>query len=132
MAIGTAGYTAALSVNALERWGRIAPGAGEVLVTGAAGGVGSVSVALLASRGYTVTAATGRPDTHDYLRRLGATGFVERAALAEKAGRCRRNAGLAPSTASAPRRSPMCWPRRCATVPLPPAALPAGPICRRP
>ncbi|WP_377293282.1 MDR family oxidoreductase [Rhizobium sp. SG2393] len=86
MAIGTAGYTAALSVVALERWGRIQPGDGEVLVTGAAGGVGSVSVALLARRGYRVTAATGRPDTHDYLQRLGATGFVERAALAEKGG----------------------------------------------
>lgn len=86
MAIGTAGYTAALCVLALEDWGTIRKGEGEVLVTGAAGGVGSVAVALLASRGYPVTASTGRPDTHDYLKGLGATQFVDRAALAEKGG----------------------------------------------
>lgn len=84
MGIGTAGYTAALCVDALERWGAITPGGREVLVTGAAGGVGSVAVALLAKRGYAVTASTGRPETHDYLRGLGATGFVDRAALLEK------------------------------------------------
>lgn len=86
MAIGTAGYTAALCVLALEDWGTIRKGEGEVLVTGAAGGVGSVAVALLASRGYSVTASTGRPDTHDYLKGLGATQFVDRAVLAEKGG----------------------------------------------
>lgn len=86
MAIGTAGYTAALCVNALEDWGVIEKGGREVLVTGAAGGVGSVAVALLASRGYTVTAATGRPETHDYLASLGATGFIDRTSLAEKGG----------------------------------------------
>lgn len=86
MAIGTAGYTAALCVNALEDWGVIRPGAGEILVTGAAGGVGSVAVALLANRGYVVTAATGRPETHDYLTSLGAKAFVERSALSEKGG----------------------------------------------
>lgn len=86
MAIGTAGYTAALCVNALEDWGTIRKGEGEVLVTGAAGGVGSVAVALLASRGYPVTASTGRPDTHDYLKSLGASQFVDRATLAEKGG----------------------------------------------
>lgn len=86
MAIGTAGYTAALSVNALEDWGVIERGGREVLVTGAAGGVGSVAVALLARRGYAVTASTGRPETRDYLEGLGATGFVDRAALAEKGG----------------------------------------------
>lgn len=84
MGIGTAGYTAALCVEALERWGAIQPGGKEVLVTGAAGGVGSVAVALLAKRGYPVIAATGRPETHEYLRNLGATGFVERAALLEQ------------------------------------------------
>ena len=84
MAIGTAGYTAALCVDALEEWGSIRAGSGEVLVTGAAGGVGSTAIALLAARGYTVVAATGRPETHDYLRELGASAFVERAALAEK------------------------------------------------
>ncbi len=86
MAIGTAGYTAALCVDALEDWGAIRPGGAEVLVTGAAGGVGSTAVSLLSAKGYTVTAATGRPETHDYLAGLGATGFVDRAALAEKGG----------------------------------------------
>lgn len=84
MAIGTAGYTAALCVNALEAWGTIKTDNREVLVTGAAGGVGSTAIALLAKRGYRVTAATGRPETHDYLAGLGATGFVGRAELAEK------------------------------------------------
>ena len=86
MAIGTAGYTAALCVDALERWSRIQSGAGEVLVTGAAGGVGSVAIALLARRGYSVTASTGRPQTHDYLRRLGASAFVDRNELSAKGG----------------------------------------------
>ncbi|MBS9722430.1 oxidoreductase [Tianweitania sp. BSSL-BM11] len=86
MAIGTAGYTAALCVDALEDWGRIQPGEGEVLVTGAAGGVGSVAISLLAARGYKVTAATGRPETHDYLSGLGASAFIGREELAAKAG----------------------------------------------
>ncbi|MDH4984038.1 oxidoreductase [Aminobacter anthyllidis] len=82
MAIGTAGYTAALCVDALEAWGSIQPGKGEVLVTGAAGGVGSTAVSLLSSKGYTVVASTGRTETHDYLRSLGATSFLDRAELA--------------------------------------------------
>jgi len=86
MAVGTAGYTAALCVLALEDWGVIRPGGAEVLVTGAAGGVGSTAIPLLAAAGYRVTAATGRPETHDYLAALGATAFVDRAALAEKGG----------------------------------------------
>lgn len=86
MAIGTAGYTAALCVNALEDWGVIEKGGREVLVTGAAGGVGSVAVALLAARGYVVTASTGRPETQEYLASLGASGFVDRATLSEKGG----------------------------------------------
>lgn len=86
MAVGTAGYTAALCVLALEDWGVIRPGGAEVLVTGAAGGVGSTAIPLLAAAGYRVTAATGRPETHDYLAGLGATAFVDRAALAEKGG----------------------------------------------
>ncbi|NUB11945.1 acryloyl-CoA reductase [Azospirillum brasilense] len=84
MGIGTAGYTAALCVDALEDWGAIQPGGKEVLVPGAAGGVGSVAVALLAKAGYPVTASTGRPETHEYLSGLGATGFIDRAALQEK------------------------------------------------
>jgi acrylyl-CoA reductase (NADPH) len=78
MAIGTAGFTAALSVMALERHG-VRPGDGEVLVTGAAGGVGSVAVALLADMGYTVVASTGRPQEADYLAFLGAARTVDRA-----------------------------------------------------
>ncbi|MGO7506980.1 MDR family oxidoreductase [Rhizobium leguminosarum] len=84
MAIGTAGYTAALCVNALEDWGTIGVDDRDVLVTGAAGGVGSVAVSLLASKGYKVTASTGRPETHDYLASLGATDFSDRATLSEK------------------------------------------------
>ncbi len=86
MAIGTAGYTSALCVEALEKWGAIKPGEGEVLVTGAAGGVGSVAIALLSARGYNVTASTGRPETHAYLETLGAKNFIHRAELQQKGG----------------------------------------------
>jgi acrylyl-CoA reductase (NADPH) len=82
MAVGTAGFTAMLSVMALEAHG-LTPALGEVLVTGAAGGVGSVAVALLAERGYAVAAVTGRPETEPYLRALGATRIVPREELAE-------------------------------------------------
>lgn len=80
MAIGTAGYTAMLSVMALERHG-VTPASGPVAVTGAAGGVGSVAVALLAKLGYSVSAVTGRPEEADYLKGLGASEIVERATL---------------------------------------------------
>ena len=80
MAVGTAGYTAALSVAALERFG-MTPDRGPVLVTGAAGGVGSVAVALLAKRGWTVIASTGRPGEADYLKGLGASEIIDRAEL---------------------------------------------------
>ena len=83
MAIGTAGYTAALSVNALVAHG-VTPDKGEVLVTGATGGVGSVAVALLAKAGFTVAAATGKASEGDYLKQLGATTIIDRAELAEK------------------------------------------------
>ncbi len=82
MAVGTAGLTAMLAVMALEAHG-LKPGQGPVLVTGAAGGVGSVATALLASNGYEVAAVTGRPETEDYLRDLGASTIVPRAELAE-------------------------------------------------
>jgi len=85
MAIGTAGYTAALCVDALVDWG-ITPNQGEMLVTGAAGGVGSVAISLLAKAGYTVTASTGRPQAHDYLMELGAKQLVDRKNLQEKGG----------------------------------------------
>lgn len=81
MAIGTAGYTAQLCVLALERHG-LRPDDGEVLVTGATGGVGSVAVALLARLGYRVVAATGKADQAAYLQGLGATGVIDRAELA--------------------------------------------------
>lgn len=80
MAIGTAGYTAMLSVMALQDNGP-APGDGEILVTGAAGGVGSIAVALLAGLGYRVVASTGRPQEADFLRRLGAAGIIDRGDL---------------------------------------------------
>jgi len=89
MAVGTAGLTAMLSILALEHNG-LRPGSGdesEVLVTGAAGGVGSVAVAVLAQLGYRVAASTGRPETHDFLLSLGATTLVDRAELATASGR---------------------------------------------
>ncbi|KAF1855613.1 hypothetical protein Lal_00001563 [Lupinus albus] len=82
MAIGTAGYTAMLSVLALERNG-VTPDKGQVLVTGANGGVGSFAIALLARLGYQVAASTGRPQEADYLKRLGASEIIDRASLAE-------------------------------------------------
>lgn len=82
MAVGTAGFTAMLAVMALEDHGLV-PSHGPVLVTGAAGGVGSVAVALLAALGHEVAAVTGRPETEDYLRSLGASRIVPRAELAE-------------------------------------------------
>jgi acrylyl-CoA reductase (NADPH) len=80
MAIGTAGYTAVLAVLALEHHG-ITPDRGPVVVTGAAGGVGSVAIAILAKLGYPVVAATGRTAEADYLRRLGASDVIDRAEL---------------------------------------------------
>jgi acrylyl-CoA reductase (NADPH) len=80
MAIGTPGYTAMLAVMALERAG-ITPGRGPVIVTGAAGGVGSTAVALLAKLGYQVTASTGRPEEAGYLKGIGAAEVVPRAEL---------------------------------------------------
>jgi putative YhdH/YhfP family quinone oxidoreductase len=78
MAVGTAGFTAAMSVAALERHG-LRAGDGPVLVTGASGGVGSVAIAILAARGHEVWAATGKPDEEPRLRELGAVGLVPRA-----------------------------------------------------
>ena len=77
MAIGTAGYTAMLSVMALERAG-ITPARGPIIVTGAAGGVGSVAIAILAKLGYQITASTGRPAEANYLKDLGASDVIDR------------------------------------------------------
>lgn len=82
MGIGTAGYTAALCVMALERHG-VTPGQGPVVVTGAAGGVGSVAVAMLSKLGFEVAAVTGRPQEADFLTQLGARHIIDRAELAQ-------------------------------------------------
>jgi acrylyl-CoA reductase (NADPH) len=81
MAIGTAGYTAMLAVMALERHG-ITPASGPIAVTGAAGGVGSVAIAILSKHGFAVHAVTGRAQEADYLKDLGASEIVERKELA--------------------------------------------------
>ena len=86
MAIGTAGFTAMLALIALERHG-LQPDTGEVLVTGAAGGLGSIAVALLSHLGHRVVASTGRADQRNYLTALGAADLVERASLAAKPSR---------------------------------------------
>lgn len=82
MAVGTAGYTAMLCVLALERNG-VTPQHGEILVTGANGGVGSFAIALLSKLGYRVVASTGRVAEHEYLKQLGASEIIDRATLAE-------------------------------------------------
>lgn len=84
MAIGTAGYTSMLCVMALEEQG-VAPDSGEILVTGAAGGVGSVAIAILAKLGYTVVASTGRPEEEEFLKGLGAADIVDRAEFSGEA-----------------------------------------------
>ncbi len=86
MAIGTAGFTAMLCVMALEAHG-LTPAAGDVLVTGAAGGVGSVATAILAKLGYRVVASTGRVDAHAYLKSLGAAEIIDRGTIAQPSGK---------------------------------------------
>ena len=86
MLVGTAGFTSMLAVMALEAHGLV-PGRGEVLVTGAAGGVGSVATAILSKLGYEVAAVTGRPEQSDYLKGLGATRIVPREELATPSGK---------------------------------------------
>ena len=86
MAIGTAGFTAMLAVIALERHG-LHPGSGDVLVTGAAGGVGSTAITLLSQLGYRVVASTGRPELREYLTGLGAADLINRAAFAVQPSR---------------------------------------------
>ena len=86
MAIGTAGLTSMLCIMALENHG-INPESGPILVTGAAGGVGSVAVAILAQLGYSVSASTGREELHEYLTSLGASSIISRDALSEPAKR---------------------------------------------
>src|SRR5215467_11022780 len=101
MAIGTAGYTSMLCIMALQRHG-LTPASGEVLVTGAAGAVGSIALAILAKLGFNVVAATGRPQEAEYLKSLGATTILERKALSEAPDRpllSERFAGLVDTVA---------------------------------
>lgn len=86
MILGTAGFTAAISVHKLQHAG-VRPDSGEVLVTGASGGVGCLGVAILAKLGYRVVAGTGKTQAHDFLRQLGAHGFLDRAELIDDSGR---------------------------------------------
>jgi acrylyl-CoA reductase (NADPH) len=86
MAVGTAGFTALLAITTLEEHG-LSPEAGEVLVTGAGGGVGSVAVATLAKLGYRVAASSGRAEVRDYLTSLGAATLIDRQEIAEPSGR---------------------------------------------
>ena len=86
MGMGSAGLTAAIALEALEAHG-LEPGSGEVLITGAAGGVGSFSVLLLGSLGYEVVASTGRPELEEYLRELGAAAIIPRQELTEPSGK---------------------------------------------
>lgn len=107
MAIGTAGFTGMLAVLALEKHG-LSPKSGPVVVTGAAGGVGSVAIAVLSKLGYHVIASTGRASEADYLKHLGAAEIIDRAELSAPAKPSPRSAGLAASTASARPPSPTC------------------------
>jgi acrylyl-CoA reductase (NADPH) len=86
MMLGTAGFTAGLCVDALQRHD-VAPDGGEVVVTGASGGVGSFAVAILSKLGYRVAAVTGKPGAHDYLRKLGASEILDRQAVDDRTGR---------------------------------------------
>lgn len=86
MGVGTAGFTAMLAILALEEHG-ITPDSGDILVTGAAGGVGSVATSLLSAKGYSVAASTGRAETHDYLKDLGASSIVDRSEFSEPPSR---------------------------------------------
>ena len=104
MAIGTAGFTAMLALLALEHHG-LKEDLGEVLVTGASGGVGGLRSSLLSPLGYRVVASTGRPELRDYLEGLGAAELLDRAALAaSRPARSTASAGSARSTRSAATR----------------------------
>ena len=128
MAIGTAGFTAMLSLIALEHQG-IVVGDREVVVTGAAGGVGSIAVALLSGHGYRVAASTGRAEAHTYLRELGATTIIEATNWRRKVRRSRQSAGRGALIRSEGRRwrrfSPPQWPM----APWQLAVWPAAPTC---
>jgi acrylyl-CoA reductase (NADPH) len=125
MAIGTAGYTAMLCVLALEDAG-VLPSHGEVLVTGATGGVGSVAVSLLAGLGYSVVAATGKAAEEGYLKALGAGSVIDRATLSAPGKPFQKERRSMPWGHTL---WPMRWLRRSMAVRWPPAAWPRAWIC---
>jgi acrylyl-CoA reductase (NADPH) len=127
MAIGTAGYTAMLCVLALEDHG-VKPGAGEILVTGATGGVGSVAVALLGRLGYTVVAATGKTAEADWLKALGASPSSTGPSWPPPASPSRKSAGPAWWMRWARTPWPMLWRRPATAAWWPPAGWPRAPI----
>lgn len=110
MILGTAGFTAMLCVMALEEGG-VKPEDGDVLVTGASGGVGSTAVALLSALGYSVTAISGRDSNTDYLKSLGAKTVLPVANILKHRARWRNSCGPAPSTPSATNCWLACWRR---------------------
>jgi acrylyl-CoA reductase (NADPH) len=117
MAIGTAGYTAMLCVMALEEQG-VSKESGEILVTGASGGVGSIAIALLSGRGYRVVASTGKRDESDYLKSLGAREVIDRAELSApgKPLQKERWAGVVDSVGSHTLVNALAQTRYCGTV----------------
>ena len=133
MALGTAGFTAALSVARLEEAG-LTPGSGPVIVTGASGGVGSTAVDILAARGYEVAASTGSADAHEYLRSLGAREILDRAETSAEQlpPDGARAAGPGRSMRSAAPRWHTCCGRRTTAAASPSAATPAASRSPRP
>lgn len=129
MAIGTAGYTAMLCVMALEQQG-VQAGKGEVLVTGATGGVGSVAVALLAKLGYQVVAATGKASEEAYLKSLGANSIIIALNCRHPVNRFKKNAGPVWSTPLVLIPLPTRWPKPVTAAQWPPADWPRAWICR--
>lgn len=131
MAIGTAGYTAMLCLMALERHG-LTPGDGDVLVTGANGGVGSFAISLLSRHGYSAIAATGRPEEGDYLRQLGRPASLTAPSSPSRGVRSPRSGGSQPSTPSAATPSPTSAPARGPRAPWRPAGWRRAWTCRPP
>ncbi len=130
MIIGTAGFTAMLCVDALVSAG-VTPDSGDILVTGASGGVGSTAVVLLKALGYRVMAVSGRESTHDYLRQLGADTILPRS-TSRRPVRWRNSCGRARWIPLAARCWPKCWRKRNIAAASPPAVWPGASICRPP
>lgn len=130
MVLGTAGFTAGLCFDALQKHD-VAPDSGDVVVTGASGGVGTFAVALLAKLGYHVTAVTGKASSHEYLKRLGAEQILGREQVDDRSGKpllSRRWAG--PSIPSAATSWGPSFARPGTAGASPPAAWPRAATCR--